>query len=1627
MARGAEQGSKIIRQAVRRLRRGDNAGQMDAMDTLARFGPLATEAVPALTRLLDDYVNCVRARAAEVLGRIGPASAPAVTKLNSMLDDHSPAVKSAVARALTRIGPVGLPELLESFLFEEEHSRIQAAKAIAALGSDAREAVPILTDALRDKSARIRKEVARTLASLGASLTDKQTSAVIDTLKREDAKNRPALAEHLASFPGVGKPAVAVLRRLLSKEPKPGDDDLRPAVIQALGKMGQASKPVIPELIALAKTESPLRTAALTALGRLGETSQVAVPDLVESLAGAGEKRTLQIIDTLGRIGPASAPAVPALIGLLPNAYGALRESITRTLARIGPEAGAAIPTLLTGVTDPTATVRAEAVRALGHIAGSDREAIGAMVRVLLDPDAEVRRSAIEALSKTQTDARKLAPYLNRCLADRDASVRRAAARWLAVNMGRNERIVARCRKAINSPYREVRYEAGEFLWLFTRRSDNALPILREQLADSRRAIRHAALGMLREAAERDGRALDLLVQALGNPDEPLGRPAATALIGYGSKSVGPLLKALESPQSAIRAGALYALSGIEKLNDSALPALLKSLDDEEEEVRWSAVRVLAQMRRSGEQIIAALVPLLSDEVASVRSWAALALSRFRERAVAAVRPVLKQPLTRAQEAACRALALIGPAALPAAPDLGPLLRETNEALRTAANRVLDQVSGDIKAEVEPLLRLLRRDNRAYQEWAARMLKPYGERVLPLLMREMGEGEENYDDDQIWGATEGLARLGEQAAPAVPLILRILEAEDTEPELRERLGVALSQVGVPAIPALIDALNHANPEVRLGAIDALSRLGPAASEAVPGLIELMHRETSPGVQRFIAEALADIGDAGIIAVAEALSRAHDPEAAARLAQAIGVIGAKSKPGLPALRQALSAEDPVVRREALWAIRRVGLPAENPAELLDALADAIADLDPRVHELAPFTLGSFGTASVPTFPKLLKFYEHSESAVRRSAILAVGEILRTIAQPEDLRPLAGEVLPPTRARLRDDPDSDNRAEAIRTLAALCAADPAAVRSALSAALPESPVLLQVRIIEALGQTGREAERDLRRALDHPNALVRRAAFLTIVSRQPDDLIALATDHLRDTDWVISRDSARILGEQGDAAREAIPALCEALQSKLRETRTAALESLKKLDPDGAQTLPALLAGLGHASPEVRAWTAEHVGQFQEKAVEAVPMLVLLGQDHLFNMGNHARTSLQQIGAAAAAGFKEVLTHKNKKVRERAFNVLRMMDWQAANTLQAYTQQLGDPPPDVNRKLDNALNFLAAGGAAGGSEIKNLLRNLRSKQGWWEAYHAAMRLNTLATENQIPDEAIPGVVEALSKALSNNDSDVRREAARAIGAFGPKGASAAGALTERLSDPNRQTRRHVIVALSRVGEVPKETIQTLIKMLNPKKNSAGDLQVAADLLSRQGASAAAAETALKQNLKHKSPDVRMWSAWALASIKGEDAGAAKEVKKLLTAPHPRLQAWGGAAYYRLTRDAEAVLPVIDRVLPCHDADCRNGLINLASAIGEPAQAQLFAALNHEDAAVRRGAVLVLGGLGERSESVLAALERASEDFDADVRQAATEALTKLRSGEAIVVPSGPGAAEEGGRPSRVAELD
>jgi HEAT repeat protein len=146
----AQIGGASVTPLIELLKHEDMLVRRQAAAALARIGPDARAAQPALVTALKDSSASVRALAASALGEINTDVPATARALAAMLTEGEP-VRGQVSAALVRLGRPAVPALCDALRDKQANERYHSARILALLGPEAAPAVPHLIDALRDK------------------------------------------------------------------------------------------------------------------------------------------------------------------------------------------------------------------------------------------------------------------------------------------------------------------------------------------------------------------------------------------------------------------------------------------------------------------------------------------------------------------------------------------------------------------------------------------------------------------------------------------------------------------------------------------------------------------------------------------------------------------------------------------------------------------------------------------------------------------------------------------------------------------------------------------------------------------------------------------------------------------------------------------------------------------------------------------------------------------------------------------------------------------------------------------------------------------------------------------------------------------------------------------------------------------------------------------------------------------------------------------------------------------------------------------------------------------------------------------------------------------------------------
>ena len=508
---------------------------------LSQFGESASEAVPALTRAMDDSEARVRWAAATALGRIGRLASTAESALWHATLDGNLDVRCAALIALRTVSIT-------------KHNA----------------ALPALSECLRSPVADVQAEAIATLASVHSRWDDNEKVPVAAQLAAVFAKSndelRLAVAVLLGDLGLSSTPAITALTGATEDI----DEYVQAAALRAVGRFADEIDQRWNQLDAKQRQELSLTCEAtakmLKARGReslesagLAEQYQRLI-DGIQLTPVEDAVALKRMADSSAKNETAATPGIPtdrthasssgwrwtvaallAVIGLWGLRRGLSSRSevsiqstdIPRTEVAplsVGLEADAA----RIEVAAPSAAINSLGDSVLDAVSPFVQVLQNDFVQALQDDDARVRQAAAVSLGKIGLGAIDAVPQLIFALADTDSGVRSAAAFALSA---------------------------------FGAHAMEAVPALRAALSDEFAAVRARAAFALGQIGPSARRAAEELARLVSDPDVSVRRNIASALGGIGADTavVLPALRqAVSDVDADVRKCAMTTLAMID-------------------------------------------------------------------------------------------------------------------------------------------------------------------------------------------------------------------------------------------------------------------------------------------------------------------------------------------------------------------------------------------------------------------------------------------------------------------------------------------------------------------------------------------------------------------------------------------------------------------------------------------------------------------------------------------------------------------------------------------------------------------------------------------------------------------------------------------------------------------------------------------------------------------------------------------------------------------------------------------------------------------------------------------------------------------------------------------------------
>lgn len=227
---------EISRPIIKKVMDGADPEVLDAiLDTVAGLGE---KALPRMIEALKH--EKVRARAAAVIARIGPSAEAAVPALTEALGDDSPETRNEVLFALAAVGPgaeAAVPEVTKALKDPDMNVRYSACYTLGKIGPAATSAEAALQKNLAGADQFLATASAWALARIHPDcpeIAQKSVPVLIKALGEPDAMTRLHAAESLQLFGPLAKDAAIAL----NKAARDDNADVREAAARALRAIG---------------------------------------------------------------------------------------------------------------------------------------------------------------------------------------------------------------------------------------------------------------------------------------------------------------------------------------------------------------------------------------------------------------------------------------------------------------------------------------------------------------------------------------------------------------------------------------------------------------------------------------------------------------------------------------------------------------------------------------------------------------------------------------------------------------------------------------------------------------------------------------------------------------------------------------------------------------------------------------------------------------------------------------------------------------------------------------------------------------------------------------------------------------------------------------------------------------------------------------------------------------------------------------------------------------------------------------------------------------------------------------------------------------------------------------------
>lgn len=361
-----------------------------ALTTVGSEGKVAISAL-SLSALKDPYSWMLRRSAAFALGRVGDAQGTDVTALRALCGAISGATADPCAQvrleALLALGGLGKPKMPAELVNEvnslkyviKNDKDVQVviwAHALLAVydDSNAEQHVTFIHTRLKKGTDQIeRSNAANALAALGALAKDKAPDIIFLLGDADEVVATSAVTALGQMRDHLSEANIAALVKIFRTSE---DKQTRRLAVNAMGQLGEKSKPFVEDLINLLKdSDESVANAASTSLGKLSA-------DLEEKKSGLSDQQVQQVA------------------ALLKHPEVRVRCLAAQTIMLLGLKAESYIPHLVNALADKDPKVVGCCIIALVAFGTKSKEAIPVLEKMDKHADRDVRDASKLAIAQ---------------------------------------------------------------------------------------------------------------------------------------------------------------------------------------------------------------------------------------------------------------------------------------------------------------------------------------------------------------------------------------------------------------------------------------------------------------------------------------------------------------------------------------------------------------------------------------------------------------------------------------------------------------------------------------------------------------------------------------------------------------------------------------------------------------------------------------------------------------------------------------------------------------------------------------------------------------------------------------------------------------------------------------------------------------------------------------------------------------------------------------------------------------------------------------------------------------------------------------------------------------------------